>query len=148
MKKGKFETLVESILNSTPNGKDCLKKFFSYLFTEYAEMDDILTKKQAVGLMKKYDEDPKLIGKQMTDIFAALGFSDRGINDNEDLFGEDEDETVDYTNPDTKPTFKRAMEWAICLDTIANSTGVDMNQLGLKSYVDYVKGCELDAEEF
>ena len=134
--KSKFTTLAEQVLagtvsGSSPEGRACVKKFLSLLINEYAYID----KSQANSILKQYDQDPKSLGKQMTEMFDELGFNEFHINDSS-LFEEDEGSE--------KISFKKAEKWAHCLDTIAKETGVDMSALGFSSsytYKEYVAGC-------
>ena len=108
-----------------------MKKFLSLLINEYAYID----KSQANSILKQYDQDPKSLGKQMTEMFDELGFNEFHINDSS-LFEEDEGSE--------EISFKKAEKWAHCLDTIAKETGVDMSALGFSSsytYKEYVAGC-------
>lgn len=133
--KPKFNTLAEQVLagtvsGSTPEGRACLKKFLSLLINEYSYID----KSQAMSILKQYDQDPKSLGKQLSEMFNELGFNENMIND-VDLF---EDDGL------AKVSFKKAEKWAKCLDTIAKETGVDMKDLGFSdsyTFVEYVAGC-------
>jgi hypothetical protein len=133
--KSKFTTLAEQVLagsvsGSSPEGRACVKKFLSLLINEYAYID----KSQANSILKQYDQDPKSLGEQMTQMLDELGFNENSINDT-DLFEDDGLEKI---------SFKKAEKWAHCLDTIARETGVDMSALGFSSsytYKEYVAGC-------
>lgn len=138
--KSKFITLAEQVLagtvsGSSPEGRDCLKKLLSLAVKEYA----YIMKSEAVSILKQYDQDPKSLGKQMTEMFNELGFNENIINDLE-LF---EDDGLDQI------TYKKAGKWAYCLDTIARETGVNMKELGFAdsyTFAQYVRECEAQAK--
>jgi hypothetical protein len=130
--KSKFTTLAEQVLagsvsGSSPEGRACVKKFLSLLINEYAYID----KSQANSILKQYDQDPKSLGEQMTQMFDEIGLNENSINDI-DLFEDDGAEEV---------SFKKAEKWARCFDTIAKETGVNMEDLGFPdsyTFMEYV----------
>ena len=104
-----------------------MKKFLSLLINEYAYID----KSQANSILKQYGQDPKSLGKQMTQMFDEIGLNENSINDI-DLFEDDGAEEV---------SFKKAEKWARCFDTIAKETGVNMEDLGFPdsyTFMEYV----------
>lgn len=133
--KSKFNILAEQVLTGTvsgssPEGRDCLKKFLSLLVKEYA----YIQKSEAMSILKQYEQDPKSLKTRMTQLFDEIGLNDNSINDIE-LFEDDGLEKV---------SFKKAEKWARCFDTIAKETGVDMKDLNFPdsyTFMEYVAGC-------
>ena len=134
--KSKFNRLIESVLSDvtppSPTGRVLLLKFLKKLVEEYQSLD----KAEAGSLLKQYDEDPKSIGKRMTEIFDEMGYNHFMINDC-DEFEPDED-TISWNS---------ATKYAKLLDNLANYTGVDMKSLGLTTFMDYVDQCITQQEE-
>jgi len=132
----KFDRLVESVLSdenpSSPTGRVLLLKFLKKLVEEYHSLD----KSEASSLLKQYDQDPKSIGKRMTEIFDEMGYNHFMINDC-DEFEPDED-TISWNS---------ATKYAKLLDNLANYTGVDMKSLGLTTFMDYVEQCIAQQDE-
>ena len=122
--------LLNMIKNDKTETVTLMKKFLSLLINEYSYID----KSQANSILKQYDQDPKSLGEQMTQMLDELGFNENSINDT-DLFEDDGLEKI---------SFKKAEKWAHCFDTIVKETGVDMSALGFSSsytYKEYVAGC-------